>query len=174
MFNILRKNRRVRLERIVLNRDSFAETVENIFALSFLVKDGRAEITIDEKGLHIVCKTLRNQLVIWFKMNSKKFVTCDCCDVIYNVCLLLMPAPKNAPAANAVASGEVSYSHFIFRFDFKDWKVLKNEEALTVLFFFPLIYIIADVCIEYYGFYYWSNVLLFGMYRCIVCNAYAG
>lgn len=57
MFDILRNKKKVQLEHMILNRVSFAQTVENLFALSFLVKDGRAEISMDDKRLHYVCKT---------------------------------------------------------------------------------------------------------------------
>ncbi|CAJ2671317.1 unnamed protein product [Trifolium pratense] len=87
MFNILRKNRLVKLENLVLNRNSFAQTVENLFTLSFLVKDGRAEIKVDKAGCHLV-------------------------------------SPRNAPAAKSVTSKDVALSHFVFRLDYNDWKIM--------------------------------------------------
>ncbi|GJN15771.1 hypothetical protein PR202_gb02710 [Eleusine coracana subsp. coracana] len=89
MFGLLRRNKSVKLENLVLNRESFAQTVENIFSLSFLVKDGTVAINIDDDGDHIVI-------------------------------------PKNAPAAGLIASKKVFNSQFVFRFDFKDWKVMKD------------------------------------------------
>ncbi|XP_040945985.1 non-structural maintenance of chromosomes element 4 homolog A isoform X2 [Gossypium hirsutum] len=96
MFEILRRKRQVKLESFILNRSSFAQTVENLFSLSFLVKDGRVEIVVHGSGSHIV-------------------------------------SPKNAPAASSIASGEAAYSHFVFRFDFKDWKIKCLEENTNMM-----------------------------------------
>ncbi|KAL1290784.1 hypothetical protein AAHE18_20G154300 [Arachis hypogaea] len=88
MFNILRKNSVVKLENLILNRNSFAQIVENLLALSFIVKDGRAEIKVNEAG---------SQLVL---------------------------SPRNSPRANAIRAGDIAFGHFMFRLDFKDWKLM--------------------------------------------------
>ncbi|KAL1343366.1 hypothetical protein HN51_029760 [Arachis hypogaea] len=89
MFDILAKMRRVQLECLILNRTSFAQTVENLFSLSFLVKDGRAQITVDENRIHYV-------------------------------------SPRNAPSGDSLKAKEATFTHFMFRLDFQDWKLMKD------------------------------------------------
>ncbi|XP_024156344.1 non-structural maintenance of chromosomes element 4 homolog A [Rosa chinensis] len=88
MYEILKKKKNVELSCLILNRRSFAQTVENLFALSFLAKDGRVRIAVEANGSHVV-------------------------------------SPTNGPVANAVA-----YHHFVFRFDFKDWKIMTEMVAV--------------------------------------------
>ncbi|KAK6773552.1 hypothetical protein RDI58_028790 [Solanum bulbocastanum] len=101
MFQILRKKKRVKLENVIMNRNSFAQSIENLFVLSFLVKDGRVVIDVDENGSHL--------LFCFFLSNVLPF-----------------SAPRNGPDANLVKSGGVKYSHFVFRLDFADWELMKN------------------------------------------------
>ncbi|KAL6203767.1 hypothetical protein ACLB2K_027466 [Fragaria x ananassa] len=88
MFEILKNKKKVDLNCLILNRRSFAQTVENLFVLSFLAKDGRVRIAVEPNGSHIV-------------------------------------SPTNGPVAN-----EVAYHHFVFRFDFKDWKIMMEMVAV--------------------------------------------
>ncbi|XP_073288616.1 non-structural maintenance of chromosomes element 4 homolog A-like [Primulina huaijiensis] len=53
MFDVLKKEKKTKVENLMFNRNSFAQTVENLFALSFLVKDGRVHIDVDENGSQI-------------------------------------------------------------------------------------------------------------------------
>lgn len=132
MFNILRKKRRVRFENLVLNGNSFAQTVENIFALSFLVKDGRAELKLNEEGHHLVCKFLYKCSLscVWWPILFY-FLFGHLFGLVF-----VTSVPRNAPSAEKIASGEVTYRHFVFRFDFQDWKVVKVDAFIDYMFYY--------------------------------------
>ncbi|GMQ00681.1 hypothetical protein CsSME_00047661 [Camellia sinensis var. sinensis] len=44
--------------------------------------------------------------------------------------LTFFSAPTNAADAPSVMSGKVAYSHFVFRYDFKDWKLMMDFLAV--------------------------------------------
>ena len=50
---------------------------------------------------------------------------------------LISSAPRNGPAPSSVMSGEVAYRHFVFRFDYRDWKVRNRNLILFPQFFVP-------------------------------------
>ncbi|KAF4359191.1 hypothetical protein F8388_005300 [Cannabis sativa] len=62
MFNILKKKPGVVKESLILNRNSFPQTVENLLALSFLVRDGRVGITVDKNSRQLGQGTLPMQI----------------------------------------------------------------------------------------------------------------
>jgi non-structural maintenance of chromosomes element 4 len=52
--DLLRKNSPINLFEFVVNPRSYGQTIENIFYLSFSVRDARARIDLDARGLPIL------------------------------------------------------------------------------------------------------------------------
>jgi len=61
------QNGPVNLFRFVTNPNDFAQSVENLFYLSFLIRDGECALEIEEDGEPVICalsNTLRAQRLI--------------------------------------------------------------------------------------------------------------
>lgn len=52
--DLLRQHSPINLFEFIINPHSFGQTIENMFYLSFSVRDARAKIEIDEHGLPVV------------------------------------------------------------------------------------------------------------------------
>jgi hypothetical protein len=55
------------LFKFVINPKSFGQTVENLFYVSFLIRDGKAGIQVDDNGLAYLSESLPLWLFAWFE-----------------------------------------------------------------------------------------------------------
>lgn len=110
------------------------------FFFFFKYKRHFRELTLKQKSIFPNSSHCRRRLlhiVPWFGcLHILVYLQSHVQDWILVLCSVVCVAPRNAAAASAVLSREVSYSHFIFRFDFRYWKVM--EIYLFFFFFFFL------------------------------------
>jgi hypothetical protein len=52
---LVEQNGPVNLFRFVINPNDFAQSVENLFYLSFLIRDGECALEIEEDGEPVIC-----------------------------------------------------------------------------------------------------------------------
>ncbi|MCD7463342.1 Non-structural maintenance of chromosomes element 4 A [Datura stramonium] len=84
IYELLKEKKSVMLDKLFFRRNSFAHTVENLFALSFLVHDGQASISADETGSRFLCKivprsiahceAVRHQFILRYDYNDWKLM----------------------------------------------------------------------------------------------------
>ena len=54
-----RQTEKINMFRLIINPESFGQSVENLFYLSFLIRDGKAALEFDEKTAEpVVCELL--------------------------------------------------------------------------------------------------------------------
>lgn len=55
VFDILGESQPINFFKFIINPESFGQTVENLFYLSFLIRDGKVSID-DDSGQPVLCK----------------------------------------------------------------------------------------------------------------------
>ena len=91
----------------VINPNDYAQSVENIFYLSFLIRDGKVAFETDEDAVPIIC-----MYVHWISVLHKPSVRdyADPCE-----------EPKEDDYANGLKKRQK-----VFEFDMAIWKVYQN------------------------------------------------
>lgn len=85
--DLLRRHSPINLFEFVINPRSFGQTVENIFYLSFSVRDARARIEVDRDGIPIVSyvDTLDDDEMLMENKQCILELTMQQCDVCHFV-----------------------------------------------------------------------------------------
>ncbi|KAK9814085.1 hypothetical protein WJX72_000419 [[Myrmecia] bisecta] len=61
MYSMLASHPRAHVLEVILNHESYAQTVENMFALSFLVKDARVKLENSDDGMVVIWQTSKKK-----------------------------------------------------------------------------------------------------------------
>jgi len=99
----------VNLFRFVVNPNDFAQSVENIFYLSFLIRDGLCALEIDDRGEPIICE-------YYIIMSA-----------IYSYFAVLCEAPTAQDRADGVMCHQI-----VMEFDMATWRVSRILFLLVV------------------------------------------
>jgi non-structural maintenance of chromosomes element 4 len=102
------QNGPVNLFRFVINPNDFAQSVENLFYLSFLIRDGECALEIEDDGEPVICAFL-----IFVARTS------DCCNVTFHApSLVICEQPQPSDYQEGLRKQQL-----VFEFDVKTWEV---------------------------------------------------
>ena len=110
----MEQNGPVNLFRFVINPNDFAQSVENLFYLSFLIRDGECALEIEEDGEPVICASL------YQLFRARHLIG------IFNSNANLRPRPRpvicEQPQMTDYQDG-LKKQQLVFEFDVKTWEV---------------------------------------------------
>ena len=119
----MEQNGPVNLFRFVINPNDFAQSVENLFYLSFLIRDGECALEIEEDGEPVIC-ALFFYLFLKTPLSHARLIG------IFNS--LLPPVICEQPQFSDYQDG-LKKQQLVFEFDVKTWEVGHHFLSLLMI-----------------------------------------